>query len=102
MRPRIPAPNNHPMMQQGPPFGQFPPQNHSAGARHPMPANTQLPPRGTAQNINPAPVANQPQPQPLPLPIGGARKVLINPNFKGGVQAATSKSFSKMNSRRAN
>lgn len=30
--------------------------------------------------------------QPLPLPIiGGPRKVLINPNFKGGVQAATSK-----------
>lgn len=80
IRPR--PPNSH-MMPQRPPFGPFSQPNLPANIRHPM--NPSMPPH--AQPITPAIPS-----QPLPLPIlGGPRKVLINPNFKGGVQAATSK-----------
>lgn len=82
LRPRGP-PNAHQMMPQRPPFVPFSQPNHPANMRLPM--NPSMPPR-------PQPV-NAPIPSPsLPLPLVGApRKVLINPNFKGGVQAATSK-----------
>lgn len=89
MRPRIPVPNAHPMMPQNQPFGQFPPQAHPGNVRPSMPPNTSMP---ITQVMNVATaIPNQPPQLPLPLPIGGSRKVLINPNFKGGVQAATSK-----------
>lgn len=83
LRPRGP-PNAHQMMPQRPQFGPFNQPNHPANMRHPI-MNPSMPPH--AQPINSA-ISSQ----PLPLPIiGGPRKVLINPNFKGGVQAATSK-----------
>lgn len=86
MRPRVPGPNPHPMMRgQSPPFPPFAQQNHSGNMRHPMRPNLPLPPHPQPMNMMP----NQ-QPQPL-MPVGAPRKVLINPNFKGGVQAATSK-----------
>lgn len=87
MRPRIPAPNVHPMMSQNQPFGQFPTQAHQVNVRPPMPPNTSMP---ITQVMNVAVAIPNQSPQ-LPLAIGGSRKVLINPNFKGGVQAATSK-----------
>lgn len=87
MRPRIPPPNAH-MMGQGPPFHQVPPfsqQNNPANLRQPMRPNAPLP----ATGMNPAGPPNQP---PIQLPPLVPRKVLINPNFKGGgVQGATSK-----------
>lgn len=82
IRPRVP-PNAHQMMPQRPPFVPFNQPNHPANMRHPM--NPSLPPH--PQPINAAiPSQNLP-----PSLLGGQRKVLINPNFKGGVQAATSK-----------
>lgn len=87
MRPRIPAPNAHPLMPQNSPFGQFPPQAHPVIVRPPMPPNASIP---ITQIMNTA-AAIPNQPPQVPLPIGSSRKVLINPNFKGGVQAATSK-----------
>lgn len=84
LRPRGPPNAHQQMMQQRPPFVPFSQPNHPANMRLPM--NPSLPPH--AQPIN----AAIPSPSALPLPIIGApRKVLINPNFKGGVQAATSK-----------
>lgn len=74
-------PNAHQMMPQRPPFGPYAQPNH--------PANMRLPMNPSLQRHAP-PTAIQSQPLPLPI-IGGPRKVLINPNFKGGVQAATSK-----------
>lgn len=86
LRPRGPL-NSHQMMPQRPPFGPFPQPNLPANIRHQYQMNPSMPPH--AQPITPA-IPNQ----PLPLPIlGGPRKVLINPNFKGGVQAATSKFY---------
>lgn len=82
-RPRVP-PNAHQMMPQRPPFGPYSQQNHPSNMRLPM--NPSMPPH--AQPMNPVPA----QSMPLPL-INAPRKVLINPNFKGGVQAATSKSI---------
>lgn len=71
------------MMQHRPPFGPYPPPNRPGNMRLPM--NPAIPPH--PQPISPAIPTTS-----LPLPIIGApRKVLINPNFKGGVQAATSK-----------
>lgn len=82
IRPRVP-PNAHQMMPQRPPFVPFNQPNHPANMRHPM--NPSLPP-------HPQPINAAIPSQNLPLPLLGApRKVLINPNFKGGVQAATSK-----------
>lgn len=83
IRPRGP-PNAHQMMPpQRSPFVPYSQPNHPANMRLPM--NPSMPPH--------APPINAAIPNPaLPLPIIGApRKVLINPNFKGGVQAATSK-----------
>lgn len=84
IRPR--GPPMIPPQQQRPPFVPFAPPNHPQNMRLPM--NPSLPPRAQ-------PPLNAAIPSPsLPLPIIGApRKVLINPNFKGGVQAATSKQF---------
>ncbi|XP_055326621.1 histone-lysine N-methyltransferase, H3 lysine-79 specific [Sitodiplosis mosellana] len=80
IRPRVP-PNAHQMMPQRPPFGPYSQPNHPANMRLPM--NPSMPPH--VQPMNPAIPA-----QSLPLPLLNApRKVLINPNFKGGVQAAT-------------
>lgn len=86
IRPRVP-PNAHQMMPQRPPFGPGPfnQPNHPANMRHPI-MNPSMPPRPPPMNAAIPSTA-----LPLPL-IGGPRKVLINPNFKGGVQAATSKS----------
>lgn len=75
--------------QQATPFPQFGQQNHPANhLRLPMHANPSLAAQPQSINII---RTNLPQPLPLPLPMGGPRKVLINPNFKGGVKAATSK-----------
>lgn len=83
-RPRVP-PNAHQMMPQRPPFGPYSQPNHPPNMRLPM--NTSMPPRAHAQPMNPT-IPTQTLPLPL---INAPRKVLINPNFKGGVQAATSK-----------
>lgn len=85
IRPRVP-PNAHQMMPQRPPFGPYPQPNHHNPANMRLPMNPAMPPH--AQPINPAVAA---QPMPLPMISGAPRKVLINPNFKGGVQAAHSK-----------
>lgn len=85
MRPRVQGPNPHPMMRgQAQGFPPFPQQNHSGNMRHPMHPNLPLPQHSQPMNMRPS----QP-PQPL-MSVGGPRKVLINPNFKGGVQAAKS------------
>lgn len=83
IRPRGPL-NTHQMMPQRPPFIPFSQPNHPPNMRLPM--NPPMPP------INSQPINTAiPSQSSLPLPIVGApRKVLINPNFKGGVQAATS------------
>lgn len=85
IRSRVPPPNAHHHMGQGPAFRQqFQPQNNPANIRQPVISNPPLP----APVISGAP--SQPQAMQLP-PIINTRKVLINPNFKGGgVQGATS------------
>lgn len=85
IRPRGP-PNAHQMMPpQRSPFGPYSQPNHPGNMRLPM--NPSMPP-----HVPPINAAIPSQSLPLPL-IGAPRKVLINPNFKGGVQAATSKYF---------
>lgn len=99
LRPRIPGPSSHQMMhpQQAPPFPQFGQQNHPANhLRLPMHPNPSLPAQPQSMNIIRANQV-QPLPLPLPLPMSGPRKVLINPNFKGGVQAATSEYITSIN-----
>lgn len=83
--------------QQMPPFSQFQPQNTHPGNM--IIHRTPMPPQGIQnQNMNPAfsGAAGPVLPVAAQLP---SRKVLLNPNFKGGVQAATSKFtfFSKNN-----
>lgn len=81
------------------PFGapqRFPPRpraegpNSAGGFRHPMHGAPLLPPQQQPPLHNSAGAGSAPIPQPPQLPTI-SRKVLINPNFKGGVQAATSK-----------
>lgn len=85
MRPRVQGPNPHPMMRgQAQGFPPFPQQNHPGNIRI-MRTTAPMQPHSQPMNMRPS----QP-PQPL-MSVGGPRKVLINPNFKGGVQAATSK-----------
>lgn len=82
------------------PFGgpqRFPPRpradgpNSAGGFRHPMHGAPLLPPQQQPPLHNNAVAGSAPIPQPPQLPTISGRKVLINPNFKGGVQAATSK-----------
>lgn len=82
-----------PQMHQGGPFPQGrPPFFGPGGARPPQQRFffQNQPGRPPAPNYVPSPI------QPGPAPMGAAampRKVLINPNFKGGIEAVKSKFF---------
>lgn len=108
--PNAPMP---PMRGNMPPQHRFPPGAGPGPGFPPMrpgpgPAGNNMMMRPMPQRMPMQQPQPQPQPQPHPLPVGPAqlmgvtpnavsllpkRKVLINPNFKGGVQAATSKLF---------
>lgn len=81
-----------PPQQQMPPFSQFQPQNTHPGNM--IIHRTPMPSQGIQnQNMNPA-FSGAAGPTVLPVAAQlPSRKVLLNPNFKGGVQAATSKCF---------
>lgn len=99
----MPMPGGPQLPQQSPrQMGAFnrmpmPPQFGPPRQMGPYPShnNPQLPPIQQQPNLQPPPM-NQPPVPPLmaqnPAPVI-ARKVLINPNFKGGVQAAKSKLY---------
>lgn len=82
-----------PMPQQMHQFPPFPPQNPN-NMIAPRPIHPPQPPIHN-QNINPTFGVRPIGPTPVIAPTLPARKVLLNPNFKGGVQAATSKFTTK-------